>query len=124
MSLFSKLLGISVFFVIISLVLYVLFGQITVRKLRKNPKTKHELGLEFASGWDILNVAEALSLPKSLIRKLKNSRLSFLYANTEVLHQHTNVFDRCLARVFFWLFMGSGFSMILLVLLNKMGVFD
>ena len=34
---------------IISGVLYVVFGQMTVRKLRKNPKTKDILGLEVIS---------------------------------------------------------------------------
>ena len=45
----------------VACILFVIFGQVTVRKLRKNPETKHELGLEFAGGWDILNVAQALS---------------------------------------------------------------
>jgi len=46
-----------------SAILYVVFGQVTVRKLIKNPETKHELGVEFVSGWDIVNVAQALSIP-------------------------------------------------------------
>ena len=54
-SLISALGGIVFFFILISMVLYVIFGQVTVRKLRKNPETKHELGVEFASGWDIFN---------------------------------------------------------------------
>ncbi|WP_236701395.1 hypothetical protein [Thalassomonas viridans] len=45
-------------------IFFVLFEQITVRKLRKNPKTKDVLGLEFMSGWDILNTAQALAMPK------------------------------------------------------------
>ena len=49
----------------VTCILYVLFGQITVRKLRNNPKTKDALGLEYASGWDIINVAQALAFPRS-----------------------------------------------------------
>ena len=49
MSLFSQIFAISIFFIIISAILYVIFGQVTVRKLRKNPNTKDELGIEFAS---------------------------------------------------------------------------
>ena len=124
MSFESTLGAIIAIFMFISAILYVLFGQITVRKLRKNPETKHELGLEFVGGWDILNVAQALSLPKSAIRKIKNSRLSFLEANAEVLYQHTNVFDRCLARVFYWLWTGSTLSAIVYLLLNALGVFE
>ena len=39
---------------LLSAVLYVVFGQVTVRKLRKNPNTKELLGMEFISGWDII----------------------------------------------------------------------
>jgi len=81
-------------------------------------------GLEFASGWDILNVAQALSLPKGALRKIKNSRLSFLHANAEVLYQHTNVFDRCLGRAFYWLWTVSGSGTLIFLLLNAFGVFD
>ena len=89
------------FFVgLLSLTLYVLFCQITVRRLRKNPKSKGRLGVEFASGWDIFNVAQALSLPKFITRKLAESPMSNLYANRDVLDESTNLFDRCLARIF------------------------
>ena len=69
MSLASKLLAIPLLLCIFACIFFVLFGQITVRKLRKNEKTKDALGLEFTSGWDILNVAQALSLPKKLKKK-------------------------------------------------------
>ena len=44
MSLFSQLLGIVAIFMLIACILYVLFGQLTVKKLRKNPETKEALG--------------------------------------------------------------------------------
>jgi len=108
---------------ILSGILYVTFGQITVRKLRKNPKTKDQLGVEFASGWDILNVAQAFAFPRSWSRKLEKSPLSSMHANTQVLVDNTSKFDRCLGAVFYWLFMTSGGSGALLVLLNFLGVF-
>jgi len=108
---------------LISLVLYVLFGQITVRKLCKNPATKNELCLEFVSGWDIINVAQALSLPRSIIRKLSNTPIGFLYADADLLLRYTTVFDRFLAKVFYWLFMFSGISMITLVILDYFSFF-
>lgn len=124
MSIFSKLLGITSGILLLALILYVLFGQITVRKLRKNPKTKAALGVEFASGWDIINVAQALAIPKSWARKLKKSPLSALYADVDLLYEYTNKFDRVLAFIFYWLFMSSvGFGL-LLILLNVIGVFD
>jgi len=48
------------------LALFVLLGQVTVRKLRKNSETKDHLGISLASGWDIINVANAFSEPKKI----------------------------------------------------------
>lgn len=124
MSLFSQLLAFSAAGCVFSAILYVAFGQITVRKLRKNPKTKDALGLEYASGWDIVNVAQALSFPKSWTNKIENSPLSFMYANAAILHENTTRFDRVHGIVFYWLLMLSGLSGALLVLLNYLGIFS
>jgi len=117
------LLGWCVAVMFLSLLLYVIFGQVTVRKLRKNPETKHELGLEFASGWDILNVAQALATPRKIHKILENGQLAFLHANSELIAKHTNRFDKVLAIIFFWMFMGSAFCMISLMILDKIGFF-
>lgn len=124
LSLFSQLLALVAFLMFIAAIFYLIFGQVTVRKLRKNPQTKNELGIEFVSGWDIINVAQALAMPKMIIRKLKNSPLSALYADTDLLYKHTNAFDRVLAVIFYWLLMFSGLSGAILVLLEAVGVFD
>jgi len=124
MSTFSKLLAFDFLFILLSCILYVLFGQITVRKLRKNPKTKNALGMEYASGWDIINVASALAVPRRLSRKLEKGSLAYLYANSDLLFENTSKFDRILGAVFYWLFMSSSFVCVLLVLLNYLGVFD
>lgn len=105
-------------------IFFVIFGQITVRKLRKNPQTKEQLGIELASGWDILNVASALALPRWLNKKYKNSSLSFLYADAEILDRYTTRFDRVLARIFYSLFVFSGSSLIILLLLDQIGIFE
>lgn len=107
-----------------TMIFFVLFGQISVRKLRKDPETKNALGIEFASGLDIINVAQALALPKALTRRLKSGSLSALYADADLLHKHTNTFDRALGAVFYWMLMFSGLSGGLLVLLDAFGVFD
>lgn len=124
MSIFSQLLAVNAIFMFISLILYVVFGQITVRKLRKNPATKDALGLEFASGWDIVNVAQAIAIPRSWSKKLEQSPLSSLYAKSQILRENTSWFDRGLAATFYWLFTLSGLGMIVLVLLNSFGVFS
>lgn len=123
MSLFSQLLGVVAIFMFLACFLYVLFGQITVKKLRNNPITKNALGLEYASGWDIINVAQALALPKSWSRAMEQSPLSFLYANSELVFSHTNKFDRILGFIFYWLLTLSGLFGALLVFLNYIGFF-
>jgi hypothetical protein len=108
---------------ILCAILYVIFGQITVRKLRKNPKTKSALGSELVSGWDILNVAKAMALPNSWTKRFENSFLSSMYANSKLILEHTNKLDRLLGVLFFWLWLVSGTTMILLVVLKNIGVF-
>ncbi|MBL1259448.1 MAG: hypothetical protein COB33_002820 [Thiotrichaceae bacterium] len=65
MTLEESILSVILAVMFIACILFVILGQVTVRKLRKIPATKHELGIEFTSGWDILNVAQALSIPES-----------------------------------------------------------
>lgn len=108
----------------LAMIFYVIFGQVTVRKLRKNPETKNELGIEFASGWDILNVAGALAMPRWLNRKLRNSPLFYLYADADILAKNTNILDRVLATIFYGLFVFSGTTLILLTVLDAFDVFD
>ncbi len=121
MSLLSTLSAIPAAAGFIVWILFVIFGQVTVRKFRKNPETKHELGIEFVGGWDILNVAQALSLPAVLEKRLKNKAF---HANADLLYKHTTVFDRVLARVFCTLFIFSGCGLIILGVLHWFGVFD
>ncbi len=115
--------SILIAFVFIVMVFFVLFGQVTVRKLRKNPKTKRALGLEFVSGWDILNVAQTLALPKSIAQKIKRRSMG-AEADPDLLYRYTTVFDRVLARMFYALFVLSGTGGVVLVVLNWLGVFD
>lgn len=120
----GQIFAFSMLGVFITCILFVLFGQLTVRKLRKKPEVKDKLGIEFASGWDILNVASALCRPKWLDDRYKKSRLSGLAANAEVLYQHTTLFDRILARIFWYSYVMSGTGLILMLILNLLGVFD
>ncbi len=124
MSLRATLVGILIIFAVIVSILFVLFGQVTVRKLRKNPQTKDHLGVQFVGGWDIINVAQALAIPRSWSRKLEKSPLFSMYANSDLLFENTNKFDRILGIIFYWLLMVSGLSGALLVLLNYLGLFE
>jgi hypothetical protein len=124
MSLVAKLLAIPAALAFVACILYVLFGQITVRKLRKKPETRDQLGIEFASGWDILNVASAISRPKWLSDRYKKSSLSALIASSDVLYRNTTLFDRILARLFWYSYVISGTGLILILVLNWCGLLD
>lgn len=124
MSLFSQLFAFGFCLALIACVLFVLFGQISVRKLRKNPEAKNALGVELASGWDIINVAGALSRPKWLSKKLEASRLAALSANAKVIYAHTNRFDRILGRLFFGTYVTSGVLLVVFSLLSIFGIFE
>ena len=110
--------------IFITAILFVLLGQITVRKLRKNPETKDSLGISLASGWDIINVANAFCEPKWYRERVKKSPMAAFSADYNLLYKHTNLFDRILARVFMFLWVSSGFCLILFALLDSFGVFD
>ena len=120
----ETVIGVLIIIAFFVMLLYIAFGQITVRKLRKNPATKNELGVEFVSGWDIINVAQALALPSFITRKFRNKNFSFFYANTEILIKHTNTFDRVLAFLLYWLMMSSGLFMAAWALLDVVGILN
>ena len=105
---------------------FVLFGQITVRKLRKKPETKDALGLEFASGWDIFNVSQSLSIPRSWARKLEKkateAKCISVIAKSDLLYEHTNIFDRFLARLHFWVGWFGVITMLIFAVLHYAGI--
>ena len=119
----------TIFFVIIllamivDLFLFIFFGQKTVRKLRNNPAIKDSLGIEFISGWDIIHVTNALALPEWLNRKVRQSRLSAFFANAEVLKKHVTKFDVVIAKVFWGLWIAWTSALVILMLIDKCGVF-
>lgn len=117
-------LGIIILASIVTGLLFVLFGQVTVRKLRKKAKDTNQLGIELVSGWDILNVAGALSTPKFLREKFLRSRLSALSANYQFLYNNTNKFDRVLARIFWIVYVVTGCLIIIYTLASILGLFE
>ncbi|BBA35304.1 uncharacterized protein sS8_3366 [Methylocaldum marinum] len=121
---FLQLFTFALVGIFFSCILLVVFGQVTVRKLRKNPNTKGRLGVEFVSGYDIFNVASALSAPKWFRERASRSTLSFLAADYQTLYENTSLFDRILARVFWGVSTASVSTMILLMILDKIGIFD
>lgn len=98
---------------IISGFLFVVFSDVTVRRLRNHQETKDVLGVEFATGADTVNVAVALSLPRPLYNKLfRRKNQYFTNADAEKISAFTSVVDRLIARLFFW----SYFATVLTIL--------
>ena len=119
----TDILGLILLFMLIAGILFIAFGQITVRKLRNNPETRDALGFDYVSGRDIINVAIALSWPVSWVRRLRTTKLSFFYADPDALQKYTTIFDRCLARTFYWIMTGSVLALLLLMLADSLGAF-
>ena len=123
MSIKLQIFSIFLLLVFITSILLVAFGQITVRRLRKNPEIRSALGFEYVSGRDIFNVAQALGLPIGMIRKLRSTKLGFLYADPDVLLRYTSRFDRILGRLFFWSYMSTGLIGVIFLILNSLDFF-
>ena len=115
----------TIFFVIILMamivdfILFIFFGQKTVRKLRKNPATKEFLGIEPISGWDIFHVANALALPRWLTRKVRQSKLAAFFADADILEKHVTRFDVVLAKIFLGLLLSWTSAILILMFLDK-----
>jgi hypothetical protein len=100
--------------------LLVVFGEVTVRRLRRDPATRGHLGHEFLPGWDIVNVAVALSWPRRLKRRLDRGMLGGFHANTELMLCHTSLLDRILARAFYWTVVFSVLWLLLFTVLARL----
>ena len=117
----GKLAFFSIIFLtmIVNLILFVFFGQKTVRKLRKNSATKDALGIEFFSGYDIVNVMAALALPKKIAHRLNRSPLAALHADSDLLKENTTRFDLIFARVIFMLWGVWVLSLLIFIFMEK-----
>lgn len=124
MSLFLQLFGAALLALIFALILYVIFGQVTVRKLRKNPETRDALGFEYASGTDIINVIKVLAISKTRAEKLRKGSMSFLHADVDLIYKHTNRLDRVLAKAAYWFLIFGVGSLITVLLLDYAGIFN
>ena len=83
-------------------ILFVVFGEVTVRRLRKDLQVRRQMGYEFFPGWDIVNVAVALSWPRRIMRWLDSRAVLGLHAHSETMYRHTSGLDRFLARASYW----------------------
>ncbi|MCP4276552.1 MAG: hypothetical protein GY779_09400 [Gammaproteobacteria bacterium] len=108
----------------IAMILVIVFARVTVRKLRNNPETRDALGFEYMSGSNILNVAKALAMPGSRAKRINDNKMSFLYADEDLLEKHTTKLDRFLAKVLYYCIWFFAVGMICMVLLSMLGAFE
>ena len=101
-------------------ILLIVFGEVTLRRLRRDPATRGHLGHEFLPGWDIVNVAVALSWPRRLKRRLDHGVLGDFHANTEIMLRHTSGLDRFLARAFYATVIFSVLWLALFIVIEKL----
>jgi len=104
--------------------LLLIFATTTARKLKKNPVTRDSLGFEFVSGYRIFTIAQALAWPQAITKKIQNKPLYFLHANSELIHKHTNKFDKILAALFYWPLAFWSISLLTLIILSNTGFFE
>lgn len=123
MNLELKLFSIISAVIFLDMFLLLFFASTTVKKLKNNPATKESLGFEFVSGYRIFTIAQTLAWPQSITKKNQNKPLSFLQANSELIHKHTNKFDKVLAILFYWPLAISTISLLILITLSKSGFF-
>ena len=99
--------------------LLVVFGEVTVRRLRKDPEVRRQMGFELLPGWDIVNVAVALSWPRRIMRWFDARAVLGVHANSETMYRHTSGPERFLARAFYWSLVFSCVSLALFGLVDK-----
>ncbi len=75
--------------------------------------------MEFASGWNILNIAFMLSFPRNLCRILNNGPMSFYFPDAEILYQYTTRTDRVIARILFYFALSTCLFILALMILDK-----
>lgn len=106
--LFTFLLLSSIF----SWVLFIIFGRVTVSRLRKDPKSSSNLGFQLFSGQDVLNVAQAIALPRSLTRKMSSGSWGALRVDPDIVEELISPLERRLAKVMFWSITSTGVGIV------------
>ncbi len=90
-------------------ILFFIINIKTVRRLRKNPITRDELGFHLWWGWYALNVAEAVFFSKEWMAKRKKRSHGYMFANKDLVEQYTTPFEKIICKLM------VGFSLFFLV---------
>lgn len=107
---------------VLTCILFVVFGDVAVRRLRKITEIKDKLGFEYVNGRDIMNVAMALSIPRKLNQRDINSKAGFMFADAGSISPYTRKVDRFIAKLFFWSYLITVFTFIVFVILDTLKI--
>ncbi len=111
----EKIVAWVVFFSLISICfLFLIINIKTVRRLRKNPITKDEMGFHLFWGWYALNLSVALFASKKWMIKRRSHSDGYLFANPDLMRQYTTLFEKAMCRTLVLL----GIFMLVIVLIN------
>lgn len=99
--------------------LFFAFALLTVRRLRKDPRTRDLLGLEFFPGGAVLNVSRALAVSRKFARRCDHGGWSDLHANSEAIYAATARWERVLGRAQFWSHCLAALTTVLWLIVEK-----
>jgi len=102
----SDFSGILFVNMILSFILYVIFGFTTVRRLKKQDEAKEKLG-EVIVASEGYNIMASLSYPEFFVKAIERGQEKKgirVIADKKTILENTNMFERCFARFIFWLF--------------------
>jgi hypothetical protein len=117
--------GCILFGFFLTAILFVVFGQVTVRKLRKNPATRAVMGFEGISGGDIANVAFSLLVPKSHWYGYRQRRTQgWPSLDPGLLHQHMSKLDRILGKILASVWLTTILALLAYICADGAGVFN
>ncbi len=117
--------GSMIFFsMIMACMLFFFINLTTVRRLRKNPITKDELGFHLFWGWYALNISEALFVSKKRMTKRRSHSDGYLFANPDLVRQYTMPFEKVICKLLIILGLFSILGVLIFGLLDKIVGFD
>ncbi len=102
-------------------ILFFIINLKIVRRLRKNPITKDELGFHLFWGWYALNISEALFFSKKWMTKRRSRPHGYMFANFNLVHQYTTPFEKVICKLFVILGLLSIVSLLIIGFLDQIG---
>ncbi|VAW86245.1 hypothetical protein MNBD_GAMMA17-1010 [hydrothermal vent metagenome] len=84
---------------IMAWILFLFINIKTVRRLRKNPITRDELGFHLVWGWYAITISLTLFVSKERMAKRRSYSDGFLFANQDLMAQYTTPFEKVICKL-------------------------